>query len=110
MKKTVIWSSVSIAVIMVGLPVAYLFAPANAGMMLVVMSFLAINPVYSAVLGIGIGGQFKALWYLPLVNAAAYLITVCCMFGPDSAFLIYACFYLLLGYLGVGIRKLVSKF
>lgn len=109
MKKTVIWSWVSMAVIMVGLPVAYLFAPSDAGMTLLGMSFLAINPVYSAVLGAGIGRQFRALWYIPLVNALIYLITVCCIFGFQSAFLLYAGFYLALGYLGAGVRNLIPK-
>lgn len=109
MKKSVLWSLIVIAVVMVVLPVIYLFTPSHWGMSLTVLSFLAINPVFSAVLGFFTGGDIRGRWWLNLASAALYLVTAWCIFGFVPAFLLYAAFYVALSFIAMGVRKLFPK-
>lgn len=109
MRKRIIGCSIAMAVVLVVLPIAYLFAPADAGMMLLMLSFLVLNPVLAMVLGSCISPCFRELWYFPAVTGLVYLATVCCIFGPNGAFVMYALFYMTLGYAAAGVRKLFEK-
>lgn len=109
MSKSFIRSLIAVVIVMVILPVIYLFTPADWGMSLCVLSFLCINPVFSIGLGIYAGEQIRELWYMPLISTLMYLLTAWVIFGIETAFLIYAGFYLILAYPAMGIRWLVEK-
>lgn len=109
MKKSLIRSLIAIAIVMVVLPVAILFTPADTGMTLCMILFLAINPVFFLGLGIYAGEQVQEIWFVPLIAAGIYLVLSWLMFGLVAAFLLYAAFYLVLGYGAMGIRWLIAK-
>lgn len=109
MNKKTLGMSIAMAVVMILLPLAYLFAPSHWGMPLMVMSFLAINPVFSGIVGWFTGGDIRGRWAFPLVNAALFLVTASCIFGIAPAFAVYALFYVGIGYALMGIRKLFPK-
>lgn len=50
------------------------FTPADAGMAFGMMLFYAVNPIYSAILGIRAGKDIGSLWHLPLISAAMFLL------------------------------------
>ena len=95
MKKN-IWALIAIAAVMFGLPGgAVAFAPGDAGMAIAFILFFGLNPAESMFVGIYAGMNVKPRWYLPLVNAAAFLLGVWTVFdwgNPD--FYGYAIAYL----------------
>ena len=76
-----------IAVIMFLLPGATVaFAPHDAGMAICFGLFFGLNPLCSLYVGIFSGMKVKQRWYLPMVNAAAFLLGVWTVFdwgNPD---------------------------
>lgn len=109
MSKSLIRSLIAVIIVMVVLPVAILFTPADTGMVLCMILFLAVNPIFFAGLGIYAGEQVDEIWFMPLIAAGLYLIIALLMFGFAAAFLLYTAFYLALGYGAMGIRWLIGK-
>ncbi|MBR3998246.1 MAG: hypothetical protein IKI93_07875 [Clostridia bacterium] len=68
---------------------------------------VALNPIVSIVIGVLSGWDGKILWYLPLVNAAVYLIASAAVMGFDAAWLIGAAVYFVLGIAAAYIAKAV---
>lgn len=108
MKRNVIlWLAVS-AVIMLALPwLAVTFIKGDAGMAACFILFYAVNPIYSIVIGASAGREIKHLFSLPLISSLMYLLGVWMFFDlGESAFIMYAVIYLILGMLAM----LVSMF
>lgn len=86
MKKIVVSLAV-IALIMFVLPwAAVTFAPADAGMAIMFVLLFGLNSAESMFVGIFAGLAVKQRWYLPIVNAAAFLLGVWTVFdwgNPD---------------------------
>ena len=69
-----------------------------AGMVLCMMLFLVINPIYSMILGVVAGRDLKTLWYLPLISAVAFLAGTWLFFDVHEPwFMAYAAVYLCIG-------------
>ena len=95
MKKNLV-ALIAIAVVMFGLPGgAVAFAPGDAGMAIAFILFFGLNPAQSMFVGIYAGMDVKHRWYLPMVNAVAFLLGAWTVFdwgNPD--FYGYAIAYL----------------
>ncbi|MCD8236825.1 MAG: hypothetical protein LUD00_09265 [Prevotellaceae bacterium] len=105
------WITVTVAV-MFALPFCVArFAPADAGMVLCMILFLIVNPIYSAILGFRCGRNIRQMWYLPLVSSVAFLAGTWLFFDIKEAwFTIYASVYLIIGWAAMGVRKyLISR-
>lgn len=86
MKKN-FWVMAVIAVVMFLLPGATAaFASHDAGMAICFLLFFGLNPICCLYVGIWSGMAVKQRWYLPAVNAAAFLVGVWAVFdwgNPD---------------------------
>jgi len=95
MKKNIAALAV-IALVMIGCPwAAVAFASHDAGMAILFVLFFGVNALCSLYVGIFSGLAVKQRWYLPLVNAALFLLGVWTVFdwgNPD--FYGYAVAYL----------------
>lgn len=86
MKKNIA-ALILIAVVMFLLPGAtVVFAPHDAGMAICFVLFFGLNSLFSLYVGIYSGLNVKSRWYLPVINAAAFLLGVWTVFdwgNPD---------------------------
>lgn len=86
MKKNIA-AVVAILVVMFGFPWAtVVFAPHDAGMAICFVLFFGVNSLCSLYVGIFSGLAVKHRWYLPMINAGAFLLGVWTVFdwgNPD---------------------------
>ena len=81
---------------------AVTFVKGDDGMMANFLLFFVVNPIASVLLGVFSGGNFRMAWFQPLLFAALFLLGAWVFFAvTETAFVIYAAFYLLLGYVGM---------
>ena len=60
--------------------------------------FFGVNPIYSVIAGAFAGRNSRQMWYLPVVSAVLYLAGTWLFFDMgETAFILYAGFYLVLG-------------
>ena len=71
---------------------------------------MVLNPIVSVVTGILSGWDGKILWYLPLVNAAVYLIASAAVMGFDASLLIGAVVYFVLGIAAAYVTKAIKMY
>ena len=109
-RQLIIWLSVTVTVMFV-LPFAVArLASECSGMVLCMMLFFIINPIYSVILGFNCGKNIRRMWNLPLVSAIAFLAGTWLFFDiKEIWFLIYAAIYLALGWIAMFIRKAYPK-
>ena len=111
MKRSVIlWLAVS-AVIMFALPwLAVTFVKGDGGMAVCFLLFYAVNPIYSIVIGAFAGREIKHLFSLPLISSIMYLLGVWMFFDlGESAFIMYAVIYLILGILAMLVSMFIAR-
>ena len=97
-KNFTVWLMLS-AAIMLFLPwSAVTFVKGDAGMAACFLLFYAVNPVYSILLGIASGKEIRQMWCQPILSSALYFMGTWIFFDMgETAFLLYAGIYLLLG-------------
>ena len=67
-------------------------------------------PIYAVTVGVAAGRNIKSLWYQPAVTSVLFLIGIGVFFETiDSAFIMYAFSYLVLGMLAAVISGVVRK-
>ena len=111
MKKNIIlWLAVS-AVVMLAFPwLAVTFVKGDAGMAVCFLLFYAVNPLYSVLIGAFAGKDVKHLWSFPIVSAALFLIGTWIFFDMgETAFILYAVAYLVLGIVAMLISMFIRK-
>lgn len=110
MKKNIAVIAAIVAV-MFGLPwAAVTFAPGDAGMAICFVLFFGVNFMCSLYVGIFSGLAMKQRWFLPIVNAAAFLLSAWILFDiGEPAFMGYAAAYLIFGLLTMLITVVVVR-
>lgn len=111
MKKNIIlWLAASV-VVMLALPwLAATFVKGDAGMAVCFLLFFAVNPLYSVLIGAFAGKDVKHLWSFPIVSAVLFLIGTWIFFDMgETAFILYAVVYLVLGIAAMLISMLIRK-
>ena len=106
-KRTImIWLAVTIIVMFVLPFVVARFASEDSGMVLCMMLFFIVNPIYSAILGYRCSKDIKEMWSLPLVAAVAFLAGTWIFFDiHELCFFAYAGAYLAIGWTVMFISK-----
>ena len=85
------------------------FIPGDAGMAVCFLLFFTVNPISAVCVGVFSGKNIKKSWFQPLLLAMLFLIGTCIFFDMgESAFLIYAAAYLVLGGAAMLIASLVA--
>ena len=110
MKKLLPALLLSLLVLFVPPLLAVLFAGMS-GMAICFILFFAVNPIYFALLGVFALRAFQSRWYLPLLSAAVYILSMSILFTPrETAWLLYAAIYLFVSASVGAIYALVKKF
>ena len=108
MKKVLYAVLLSLFVLFFPALLAVLFAGTN-GMAICFILFFAVNPVYFAALGYFCSLSFKTRWYLPILSAVVYVLSMIVLFDPtETAWYIYAGLYLFIS-LAVGVTAALVK-
>lgn len=103
---------VSSAIIMLLLPwAAVTFVKGDGGMAACFILFFVVNPIYSVTAGAFAGRNSKQLWLLPVLSAILFLAGTWILFDMgETAFILYAAVYLLLGYAAMLISAFISYY
>ena len=109
-KEYLFWSALS-AFMMLALPwLTVTFIRSDAGMAVCFLLFFAVYPAYSVILGVHAGENAGKLWSLPVVNAVLFLVGTWLLFDPEeTAFLLYAGIYLVLGIVCMFLSALIRR-
>lgn len=99
------------ALIMLGLPwLSVTFADSMSGMLVSIILFFSINPVFSIIMGACAGQDIKGYWYMPAGNAGFFLLGIWLYISKDiSPFYPHAIVYLALGIVSMIISLIVKK-
>ena len=102
---------IATVIIMFALPwLAVTFINSDAGMAVCFVLFFAVNPLYAVILGVNAGKDIKSLWYLVLFPALLFLAGAWTFFSfRETAFILYAVIYLLLGTAAMLISAFIIK-
>ena len=111
MKKSIILWLAASAVVMLAFPwLAVTFVKGDAGMAVCFLLFFAVNPLYSVIIGAFAGKDIRHLWSLPVISAVLFLIGTWIFFDMgETAFILYAAVYLVLGIAAMLISMLIRK-
>lgn len=109
-KNFVCWLVVS-AIVMLVMPwMAVTFVKCDAGMAVSFLLFYAINPIYCVTIGAFAGKDMKHLWSLPVISAVLFLCGTWIFFDMgETAFILYAAVYLVLGITAMLIFMFIRK-
>lgn len=109
MKKLLLAAALCLLVLFFPPLLSVLFAGTN-GMAICFILFFAVNPVFFALLGLFAARSVKTRWYLPVLAAAVYVLSMWVLFTPtETAWLLYAVIYLFIA-IAVGlVAALVKK-
>lgn len=108
--KKIVAFLITTIIIMIGFPwITVTFAGVD-GMAVALLLFFIVNPVFSAVCGVFAGKNMKRLWILPIIVAVFFLSGVWLFFEMgETAFLLYAGIYLIIGFAAMLISYLLRK-
>ena len=111
MKQSIILWMAASAVVMLAFPwIAVTFVKGDTGMAICFLLFFAVNPLYSVIIGAFAGKDIRHLWSLPVISAVLFLIGTWIFFDMgESAFILYAAVYLVLGIAAMLIKKKMQK-
>lgn len=110
MKKLIFWTILS-AVVMLGFPgFTVAFIKSNVAMAICFLLFFAIDPLYSVLLGVFAGKKLRELWGLPVISAGLFLLGTWIFFDMgESAFILYAVVYLVLGFVAMLVSAIMNN-
>ncbi len=108
-KDLILWSLVSM-VIMLLLPwLAVTFIKGDAAMAVCFLLFFVVDPIYSIFIGVLGGKNVRYLWGLPIISTILFLLGTWLFFDMgESAFILYAGIYLILGICAMLISMLIQ--
>lgn len=99
-----LWLAVTAAVMFAAPLAVARLAPEDSGMALCMLLFYVVNPIYSAILGYRCGKDARRMWYLPPMEAIAFLAGTWLFFDiREPWFIAYASVYMAIGWTAMGI-------
>ena len=99
MKKTILVTCAAILGVMLVLPwLTVRLIQSGMAMAFCLLLFFCVDPLCAVFTGVTAGKHLRVLWWVPLCNAAAFLAGTWICFDPgETAFLLYAAVYFVLG-------------
>lgn len=108
-RKPMFWLLLSAAVMLLLPLLTVTFLQSDAGMAVVLVLFLAINPGHSMAAGYYAGKQISRLWWVPAVSAFLFLAGSWLFFEPGELdFLTYTGIYFALGMEAMLVSRLIT--
>ena len=109
-KNIILWVASSAVVMLAFSWLAVTFVKGDAGMAVCFLLLFAVNPLYSVIIGAFAGKDVKHLWSLPVISAVLFLIGTWIFFDMgETAFILYAAVYLVIGIMAVLISMFIRK-
>lgn len=109
MKRFIFWVILTL-LLMIGCPWLTAAFAGDAGMIICLFLFFAVNPIFSAMCGISAGKHLKQLWGLPFIVAGTFLAGAWWFLEMgERAFLMYCGCYLLIGVITMLLSFLAQK-
>ncbi len=110
MKKHALYTAAT-AFLMLALPgLTVRFVKGDAGMAVCFLLFFAVDPLWSAALGLFAGRDVKKRFFVPIIPAVLFLAGTRIFFDRgEKAFIFYAAVYLLLGTAAMLLSALLRK-
>ncbi|MBD5522070.1 MAG: hypothetical protein HDR03_12780 [Lachnospiraceae bacterium] len=109
-QNTIFWLVLSVAIMLLLPWMAVTFVKGDGGMAACFILFFAVNPMYFVIIGAFAGKNSKQLWYLPVISAVLFLLGTWIFFDMgETAFILYAGIYLVLGVLAMLISMVINK-
>ena len=109
MKKLFYYTLAAAIIMLVGPWIALQF-PGLDAMGACFILFFTVNPLCAFICGAFAGIDARKLWSLPIIVALLFLSGVWVFIAPfESAFIIYAIGYLIIGFIGMLVRILLTK-
>ncbi|MBO5256944.1 MAG: hypothetical protein J6C42_05530 [Clostridia bacterium] len=99
MKKTILVTCAAILGVMLVLPwLTVRLIQSGMAMTICLLLFFCVDPLCAVFTGVTAGKHLRGMWWIPAVNAAAFLAGTWICFEPgETAFLLYAAVYFVLG-------------
>ena len=99
MKKTILVTCAAILGVMLVLPwLTVRLIQSGMAMAICLLLFFCVDPLCAVFTGVTAGKHLRKLWWIPAVNALAFLAGAWLCFDPgETDFLLYALVYLALG-------------
>ncbi len=89
---------------------AVTFVKGDGGMAVCFLLFYVVNPIFSVVIGNSSGKSIRYLWGLPVISAVLFLGGTWIFFDMgETAFILYAAVYLILGMVSMLISDFVRR-
>ncbi|MBQ6884900.1 MAG: hypothetical protein IJN56_04090 [Clostridia bacterium] len=109
MKKNIIISMILSVISMIALPLLVVFYIGGMDAMgILLLMLFTLNPIVSIIIGVLSGGK-KVRWYLPVINAAIFLIAQSVITGFDIMYILAAVTYAGFGFAAAYIIKAVKN-
>ena len=109
MEKLLFYMQAAAVIMLVG-PWVALQLPGLDGMGACFLLFFAVDPLCAFICGAFSGIDTRKMWSIPIIVALLFLLGVWVFIAPfESAFIIYATGYLIIGYFGMLIRVLLRR-
>lgn len=109
MKKCIKWVIFSFVVLFILPLLAAKFAGEN-GMAICFLLFFAVYPLFFAVEGVAAGKNIKKHWFLPILSAILYLLSMWILFDMgEIAFVMYAGIYLAEGMVVMPVTAILCR-
>ena len=109
MKKLFYYTLLAAIIMLVG-PWIALQLPGLDAMGACFLLFFAVNPLCAFICGAFSGVDARKMWSVPIIVALLFLSGVWVFFDPlESGFIIYAIGYLIIGFIGMLVRILLTK-
>lgn len=110
MRKVFCGLAISVFIMFVLPWLAVTFVKGDGGMAVCFLLFYAVNPIYSVIIGVFAGRNVRTLWSLPIFCAVFFLLGTWAFFDMgETAFILYASVYLVLGIAAMLFSAIVRK-
>ena len=108
--KKLLFGTILSAIVMLGFPgLTVALIKSDAAMAICLLLFFAVNPLYSIMTGVFAGKKLRELWSLPVISAGLFLLGTWMFFDMgETAFVLYAAVYLVLGLVAMLVSVIVN--
>ena len=107
--KLIFWT-IAAVILMIGFPWFVAAFVDHAGMIVCLLLFFAVNPIFSVACGFSAGKEIRRLWVLPIIVAGLFFVGAQLFFATgEHTFLWYSAGYLIIGIAAMWLSLFMKK-